>query len=282
MSFLEAIFFGLIQGITEFLPISSSGHLAFMQILLGVQDIESLTAFNVLLHLGTLIAVFIVYFKDIIALVPAFFSLIGKLFKGKFSLSLLSFNERFVLLIIISTLPLIPAVLLEDSLAFISGYLSIIGAILVFNGFVLYFSDKISDRISRGKNDISTLSPLKAVLIGVFQAFAALLPGLSRSGSTITGGLLCGLDRKQAVKYSFIMSLPAIAGACILKLPQLFTEQTGTSQIAVYIAGAAISAIVGVLAMKLLNYISKKSNFRVFAYYCFAVGIALIAIDIFR
>ncbi len=276
MTLIKSIIFGIIQGITEFLPVSSSGHLALFQNILGMENPEELVAFNVLLHLGTLIAVFIMYWRDIVPLIPAFFTMICKVFKGKFKLSEYTYNERFVILIIIATLPLFPAVLVEDSLSFIAGSLSIIGAVLVFNGMMLIWSDSVS----RGNVTIGEATPKKALFIGLFQGVAALLPGLSRSGSTITGGLLSGFDRQSAVKFSFIMSLPAILGACVLKLPELFESSTSAGEIGICAAGALAACIVGILAMKLLTYISKKSNFRGFAFYCFAAGIFAIVWDL--
>ena len=279
LTLLESVFFGIIQGLTEFLPVSSSGHLAIFQNVLGMEDPEHLVAFNVLLHLGTLVAVFIMYWRDILPLIPAAFTMLGKMFKGNFKVKEYSYNERFVLLIIIATLPLFPAVLIEDKLTFISGYLSIVGAILVLNGVILLYSDRLS---SSNSLTISEATPKKALFVGLFQAAAALLPGLSRSGSTITGGLLSGFDRQSAVKFSFIMSLPAILGACVLKLPGLFSNTDSTGQLLVYVVGAIVAAIVGLLAMKLLTYISKKSTFRGFAYYCFAAGIVAIVWDLIK
>lgn len=278
MSLFSSILFGIIQGLTEFLPVSSSGHLALFQNILGLENVDELVAFNVLLHLGTLVAVFIAYWRDILPLIPAFFTMLGKLFRGKFKFKDYSYNERFVILIIIATLPLFPAVILENYTMFIASYLSIIGAILVFNGLVLYLSDKMAS----GKITINEMSPKKALLVGGCQAVAALLPGLSRSGSTITGGLLSGFDRQSAVKFSFIMSLPAIAGACVLKLPDLFSSTTDAGQLAIYAVGAAVAAVVGLLAINLLKYISKKTTFKGFSYYCFAVGILAIIWDIVR
>jgi undecaprenyl-diphosphatase len=278
MNLFSSILFGIIQGLTEFLPVSSSGHLALFQNILGLENIDELVAFNVLLHLGTLVAVFIAYWRDILPLIPAFFTMLGKVFKGKFKFSEYSYNERFVILIIIATLPLFAAVLIEDYLAFIAGYLFIIGAILVFNGLVLFLSDKMAS----GKITINEMSPKKALIVGCCQAVAALLPGLSRSGSTITGGLLSGFDRQSAVKFSFIMSLPAIAGACVLKLPDLFTSATDGKQMLIYMVGAVVAAIVGLLAINLLKYISKKTTFKGFSYYCFTVGIIAMVWDVVR
>ncbi len=271
MSIWEAIFYGIIQGLTEFLPVSSSGHLAMLQIIMGFGDGMDTVAFNVLLHLGTLVAVAIVYYKDIWGLVKSFFTLCAKLFKGKFKLSEYSLHERLVIYIIIATLPLVPMMIIEDYLDMVSGYLVIVGALLIFNGLVLI----ISDKLSRGNRTLDEMKPKNAILIGLCQAFA-LLPGISRSGSTITGGLMNGLERPDAVRFSFLLSIPAILGASVLKLPAFFADVPDGKTLAIYFVGAAVSAIVGVCAIKLLAYISKKSNFRIFSYYCFAVGTAAV------
>lgn len=276
MSIWEAIFYGVIQGLTEFLPISSSGHLAMIQTMTGFGDGMDTVAFNVLLHLGTLVAVTIVYFKDVVMLVKSFFTLCAKIFRGKFKISEYSMHERLVIYIIIGTLPLFPMMLVEDYLDMVSGYLVVVGALLIFNGLVLL----ISDKLSRGNKTLDEMKPKNAFLIGLCQA-VALLPGISRSGSTITGGLLNGLNRPDAVRFSFLLSMPAILGAAVLKLPDLFRDAPGGKTLAVYFVGAAVSAVVGICAIKLLSYISKKSNFKIFSYYCFAVGIAAVAWSFF-
>ena len=267
MSIWEAIFYGIIQGLTEFLPVSSSGHLAILQNILGFGENMDAVAFNVLLHLGTLIAVFAVYYKDIFALIRSFFSLCGKIFHGNFKMSEYDLHEKLVIYIVIGTLPLVPMIMIEDYLDMVSGYLVIVGALLIFNGLVLM----ISDKLSRGNRTLDEMKPKNALLIGLCQA-VALLPGISRSGSTITGGLLNGLERPDAVRFSFLLSIPAILGASVLKLPDFFAEIPDGKTLGIYLAGAAVSAIVGICAIKLLGYISRKSNFRIFSYYCFAAG----------
>lgn len=267
MSIWEAIFYGIIQGLTEFLPVSSSGHLAILQNILGFGENMDAVAFNVLLHLGTLIAVFAVYYKDIFGLVRSFFSLCGKIFHGNFKMSEYDLHEKLVIYIVIGTIPLVPMIMIEDYLDMVSGYLVIVGALLIFNGLVLM----ISDKLSRGNRTLDEMKPKNALLIGLCQA-VALLPGISRSGSTITGGLLNGLERPDAVRFSFLLSIPAILGASVLKLPDFFSEIPDAKTLGIYLAGAAVSAIVGICAIKLLGYISRKSNFRIFSYYCFAAG----------
>ncbi len=272
MNIFLAIFYGIIQGIAEFLPISSSAHLAIAQNLFGMENLEaSHFTFDILLHLGTLIAVFIVYYKDIFELVPAVFSMFGKVFKGKFKLSEYTESERFVIFVIIATLPLVAAVFVKDYIEILGGYTKIIGGILLLNGLLLF----ISDKLERGTVTLENAKPKNALFVGLCQ-MCAIVPGLSRSGSTITGGLLMGFKREFAVKFSFILSIPAIIGANLLSVADIFENPIPSTNIVPYIAGTIAAAVVGILAMKTLIYISKKSNFRMFSYYCFVVGILAI------
>lgn len=278
MSLWESILFGIIQGLTEFLPVSSSGHLALLQSLFNTDCGESSYSFTVLLHLGTLIAVFIVYAKDIWELIRSFFSLCSKLIHGKHRMSDFTVMERMVIFVVAATLPLIPAALVEDRIAAISGYIWAVGIILIINAVMLWFSDSLAKQ-NRLPEEVTLKN---AVAVGLVQMIAV-LPGLSRSGSTITAGLFQGFKREYAVKFSFILSIPAIMGACVLKLPDFISETVNsgdTKQLLIHLAGALTAMIVGILAMKLLVLISKKSTFKTFSYYCAAVGIAAIVCGI--
>ncbi len=268
MTLLEAILCGIIQGLAEFLPISSSGHLAITHSFFDTTGAEGNLMFDLLLHLGTLIVVFVFYYKDIFPLVPAFFTMLGKVFRGKFKLSEWTKNERYVLMLIMATLPLVVALLVKDKVEILSTYPKIVGAILIFNGFVLIFADYMAKRVN--KRD---LKPMSAFGVGCFQLCAAMLPGLSRSGSTISGGLLFGLEREDAVKFSFIMSVPAILGANIFSIPDAIANPLPTNEIWYSLIGMAVAMVCGFCAMKFLLYITKKSKFGFFAYYCMAVGL---------
>ena len=271
---LFAVISGIIQGLAEFLPISSSGHLSLFQNFFGMKEIPM--AFDVLLHLGTLAAVFIVYHKDIFPLIPAFFTMLGKVFKGKFKLSQATVHERMVLMVLIATVPLVAIVPFTDSVDHLGKISWAIGAILIFNGFMLFVSDKISS----GKINAENVKPRNALVAGLFQ-LCAVLPGLSRSGSTITGGLSQGFNREYAVKFSFIMSIPAILGAAVSEIPDLIGGTSVPSEhIMPYILGTVVAFISGIAAMKLLIYISRKSNFKIFSCYCIAVGILVIVLDL--
>lgn len=269
LSPLTAVFYGVIQGVTEFLPISSSGHLSVIQNIFGAENFEaSYFTFDILLHLATLIAVFIVYWKDIFSLVPAGVSMLGKVFRGKFRLAEYDLNERFVIFIIIATLPLVGAVFFKDYIEVLYGIVKFIGVILIINGAVLF----VSDYLSHGSKTVADTKIRNAFVVGLCQMFA-IIPGLSRSGSTITGGLTQGFSREYAVKFSFILSIPAILGANILEIPEMLSVPVPGGDIAAYIIGMVAAALSGVAAMKLLIYISRRANFRIFAVYCVIVGI---------
>jgi undecaprenyl-diphosphatase len=169
--------------------------------------------------------------------------------------------------------------MIDGAVAALSSSVIVVGVILLFNALLLFFSDKMA----RGNKTLTDVKPRNALAVGLCQMIA-ILPGLSRSGSTITGGLLQGFDRPLAVKFSFILSIPAILGACVLELPDFFrTASTeGSTQLLIYLAGAAVAALTGVGAMKLLTYISKKSNFRIFSYYCIAAGLFAITWGVFH
>lgn len=270
---LFAIISGIIQGLAEFLPISSSGHLSLFQNFFGMDKIPM--TFDIMLHLGTLAAVFIVYAKDIFPLVPAFFTMLGKVFKGKFKLNEATVHERMVLMVIIATLPLFAIIPFTDYIELIGKSSLVIGCILIFNGVMLFVSDKMAS----GKVNGDDIKPRNAFFTGLFQ-MCATLPGLSRSGSTITGGLIQGFNREYAVKFSFIMSIPAILGAAITDIPDVLEGAVSKAEILPFVVGTLVAFVTGIAAMKLLIYISKKSNFKLFSVYCIIIGILIVVLDI--
>ena len=267
MTLAEAILCGIIQGLAEFLPISSSGHLAIVHSFFHMDGASGSLAFDLLLHLGTLIVVFVFYHKDIFSLVPAFFTMLGKIFQGKIRFSEWSRDERLVFLLIVATIPLAAALFLEDQVELLSSYPKAVGVILIVNGLFLFFAD-----LTAKKKKAKPLTAGGALGIGVFQ-LAAILPGLSRSGSTISGGLLLGLTREDAVRFSFLMSVPAILGANVMHIPSVFSTPVARTELGFYLIGMAVSMMIGFCAMKFLIYISKRSRFGAFAYYCMAVGL---------
>ncbi len=280
MSWLVGLLLGIVQGITEFLPVSSSGHLALISALLnGGESLEdTYFSFFILLHLATLASVIVFYRRDVIALIKGFFSLCGKLFKGNFKFGSYTKAERSVILIVIATIPLVPAAVLSKLVSGFSGNIKLIGAFLIVNCGILCLSDWLAKRnhdkeLARGMGD---LRPVDALIVGVCQMFAA-LPGISRSGSTITGAISRGMRRSSAVKLSFLMSIPAILGANILDIPDLIRSPAALSDAPAIIIGFIAAFIFGFVTLRFLTWIAKKDNFRFIGIYCAAAGlIALI------
>ncbi|HAN20286.1 MAG: hypothetical protein A2Y15_03620 [Clostridiales bacterium GWF2_36_10] len=275
MSVTMAIILGVIQGIAEFLPISSSGHLALMHNFFGVSDKNNL-AFDILLHLATLFAVCIVYRKDVWLIVKGFFTLIKKLFSGEIKKGL-DYGEKLFVMLVIASIPLIPIVLIKDKVEYLSEISWVIGILLIINGIMLY----ISDKLSKNEETLQRSDLQKPFFIGLFQVFGV-LPGISRSGSTITGGLFFGLNRQDAVKFSFLMSIPAIIGACVFELPEFFSTKISEEMVLPLIAGVITAAVVGFISIKILQYIAKYSSFGIFSIYCFFIGITAIVADILK
>jgi undecaprenyl-diphosphatase len=285
MRILEAIFLGLIQGITEFLPVSSSGHLAIFQKIFGIS--EAGDAFDVFLHIGTLIAVFAVYWKDILRLiVDGIGIIVDSLFNAvtyikckrtketpAYRRVICSAYRKFALLVIVSTIPTaIIGFVAEDLVSQATDTLIVPGICLLITAILLFIADNVPD----GTKTPKRTTYLNALFIGVCQGIST-LPGLSRSGTTITAGLLSGLRRDFAVKYSFIMSIPAIMGAAVLKVPKMKADIASSGAIC-YVAGMLISAVVGYICIKTMLVVVRNKKFKYFSVYCLVLGlIAVIA-----
>lgn len=283
MTLLQSILMGIIQGATEFLPVSSSGHLAIFKNIFGVET-DTGILFDVLLHLGTLVAIFVAYWKDIKKLIVEGCMIIGDCFvnlsyfiKNKINKdNALQYRKivrtayrKFVMLIIVSTLiTMVIALPFDKFISHAGDTLIIPGICLCVTSVILYFAD----RIPVGKKSAAKATYRNAVFVGLAQAVAT-LPGISRSGSTITAGLACGYSRKFTVKYSFIMSIPAVLGAVILEIPDMFkTSFTGT-EVVNYIVGMVVAGIVGYACIKFMLFTVKKKNFKGFSIYCLIAGI---------
>lgn len=207
MTYLKAILLGLVQGIAEFLPISSSGHLAIARNLLNMEGAGSIPEFfDVLLHLGTLIAVFAAYWGDIRDMVVEFFRGIGDL-AHRSTPTPVPPARRLILLIIVGTLPLFAVLPIRKTVQGLGDNMYFVGAALIFTGFLLF----LCDRVRRGRKTERSATWLDALLVGVGQAVAT-LPGVSRSGMTITAGCFVGYERRFAVRFSFLLSIPAVLG----------------------------------------------------------------------
>ncbi len=275
MSYIEAIILGLVQGLCEFLPVSSSGHLAIFQNIFGLSESASENALVVvLLHLATLVAVVVAFRQRIWGLICAFFSLIKSIFTGKFSWKTAAVNERMLLLMIVATLPLLAFVVISDQIEALFSSLLLVGIALMVTAVLLSLADYVTrkyakqGKIGKGADEMTVKD---SIVVGLFQC-VALVPGISRSGSTITGGLLSGLSRQHAVEFSFIMSIPAVLGSAILKTKDAI-ELLPHVEIGPYLVGMVVAAVSGYLAIKLVELVVKKDKFGAFAYYCAAAGI---------
>lgn len=285
MTFIQAIILGIVQGLTEFLPVSSSGHLAIMKNLLHM-NLDTGILYDVLLHVATLVAVCIVMHKDIIKLVMEFISIVRDTFTNllifidrishkddqDYIRIMSSPYRRFVVLIIVSSIPTaIIGFLLNDIIETVESELLVPGICLIATAVIILMSDYLSDGTKKQKD--ATVGD--AFAIGTAQGIAT-LPGLSRSGTTIAACILCGFDRKFAVKYSFIMSIPAIFGALLLKLTKISSESVSGGEVASYIVGMIIAAIVGYFALIFTIKIVQRKSFKYFAFYCFGIGVVSI------
>lgn len=266
MTLLSSILLGLIQGVAEFLPISSSGHLAIAENLLNMSGASEVPEFfDVLLHLGTLLAVFVAYWEDIRDMVVEFFCGIQDLAHHSTPVPVPP-ARRMILLIIVGTLPLVAVLPIKDLVEGLSNNMYFVGGALIVTGFLLF----ASDRVKKGRKTERSATMLDVLLVGVAQAIAT-CPGISRSGTTITAGCFLGFDRKFAVRYSFLMSIPAILGANILSIKDAI-ETVVWAEVPVYLVGVVVSAVVGYACIRLLKMIADKGKFGFFAYYCWAVG----------
>ena len=272
MGFLSSIFLGLVQGIAEFLPISSSGHLSLFQHFFGLT--EAGLFFDVLLHLGTLIAIFVYYWRDIVNLVKAFLRLVTGLFSKKKKGARKGRKDpgaRMILMLIVATLPLFVILPIKDKVESLYSNTIFVGCALIVTSCILFFSD----RMAKGKKTVRSATLLDALLVGVGQA-VAVVPGLSRSGTTISAGMLRGFSRKFAVRFSFLLSIPAVLGANIISIGDAVAAGIDTSLLPAYIAGTVVAAVSGYFAIRLVNSLADKGKFGSFAYYCWGIGAAAV------
>ena len=277
MSLLSSVLLGLIQGSAEFLPISSSGHLAIAEHLLGMSGAAEIPEFfDVLLHLGTLVAVFVAYWADIRDMVVEFFCGVRDLARHTTPTPVPP-ARRMIVLIVVGTLPLFVILPIKDLVEGLADNMYFVAGALIVTGCLLF----ASDRVKKGRKTERSATMLDVLLVGVAQAIAT-CPGISRSGTTITAGCFMGFDRKFAVRYSFLMSIPAILGANILALKDVLESGIVLADVPVYLVGVAVSAIVGYACIRLLKMIADKGKFGAFAYYCWAVGALTLILNVIQ
>ncbi len=277
MDIIKAIFMGLIQGITEFLPISSSGHMSLFTHFLKI-DTNISGLFSAMLHIGTLVAILVTFYKPIYELFVEFLNVIKDIFSKNFSFKFkdMSPTRRMLFCFVISCIPLLILLVpvgdgknIMDAVDVFSSDSSIKaeGLCFMFTGFFLLLGSFKSETTVRTKR----ITPFTALVIGIAQFFAACFPGISRSGSTISTGLFCGISKKNAIRYSFILSVPAILASGLVE----FKNAMETPEIVPafpLIAGIVTSAVVGLFAIKLLQVLIKKNIFKYFGFYCLGLG----------
>ena len=272
MTYFSSFLLGLVQGLAEFLPISSSGHLSIAQNLLKI-DTAVPEFFDVLLHLGTLVAVFVAYWRDICDMVRELIHGVGDLAHGTTPRQVPP-ARRLILLIIIGTLPLFVVLPIHKQVQALSNNMVFIGAALVVTGFLLF----VCDLVRKGNKTERNATVLDVLIVGAGQAIAT-LPGISRSGMTITTGCFVGFERKFAVRFSFLLSIPAVLGANILSLKDAAEAGINWGEVPMYLVGVITAAVVGYICIRLLRMVAEKGRFGAFAYYCWAVGLLTLLLN---
>lgn len=281
MTILEAILQGIVQGLTEFLPVSSSGHLSLFQHFFGL-DGENAVTMTIILHLGTLVAVFVAFWDKIKKLILEAFRMLGDIFTGKFKWKTMNPERRMIMMIIVSILPLFGFYIFKDFFDNLASDEDIIveGFAFLYTSALLFCSTRVKKDNSYTAGETTVKN---ALTIGIFQG-VALTPGISRSGSTICSALFTGMKREDAVEYSFILGIPVILAGAFVKLFDLTdsaAEELKTNLVPLAIS-FVISAIAGYLAIRLIKAMVVNDKFRIFAWYTLVLGIAVISLGLYE
>ncbi len=270
MTVLQAVLLGALQGLTEFLPVSSSGHLALASALM---DLPGDVTFTVVVHLGSLLAVILAFRRDVVRLIRG---ALGLLFDGFRTRGM--FDRRLTVMLFLATLPLAVGAVLDKLAESFFGRTLYVGVGLMVTACLLWFAET---RCGGGTKTASDAPFSDAVKVGLLQLFAV-LPGVSRSGTTISAGLFCGLRRDFAVRFAFLLSIPAVAGSFVFKLPDMLEEGRFTAAPLPYLAGFLAALVSGWLAIRLVRLLMKNGSFRWFAVYCAAVGALTVALSLIK
>lgn len=271
INYFSATVLGLVQGLAEFLPISSSGHLALLQHFFGIEG-DSVLVFAVLLHMGTLVSVFIVYWRDVVELFAELVACIKDIAAGKGPRFYSNPTRKLGLMIIIATIPTaIIGLLFNDTFESFYSRMGVVGAGLLLTGTILWVAERF------GKNDkgIEEMSFVHAIIVGVMQGLA-ITPGVSRSGSTLFGGLIGGLNREFAVRFAFLISIPSILGSFVMELPDAIKMGTQGVSWGPVIVGMIVSAVSGLVAIKAMIKIVSGKKLTMFSFYTWTLGIIVI------
>ncbi|NPV52877.1 MAG: undecaprenyl-diphosphate phosphatase [Firmicutes bacterium] len=294
MSIVKAVVLGIVQGLTEFLPVSSSGHLVIARSILHTQ--EALLTFDTIVHVGTLLAVVVVFWGDIVEVLRAALEMVtpgpGRNGRGYGKRSsggrdrggrgvravgvesrAAEANRQLFWLIIVGTIPAaVMGIALEGIFKALFESTASVAAFLILTGILLW----LAERLKREDVPVARFSLLRGLLVGIAQG-CAIAPGLSRSGSTISAALLLGLPRDEAARYSFLLSIPVILGAAVLQLKDILAAGAGFDGLALpLIVGLVASAVSGYLAIRIFLSVVRRGRLTIFSYYCWAVGLMVL------
>ncbi len=300
MTILDAVIQGIVQGLTEFLPVSSSGHLAITQHILGVSG-EGNLFFNVMLHIGTLVAVVVFYHKLIGSLIVEFFRMIKDIFTGKFRWREMSYERNLIIMLIIGLLPLFllfipipgtdlkvkdladifaasPLLIVTAVSLCVTSALLLIGIICNKRNMQRSFKHMKGGAENGGRESYTVVD---ALCVGLMQCVAALLPGISRSGSTLAVGEMRGINKQKALDYTFVLGTPAIIAAALLEGVDAIKSPEGLQiEWMPTVIGMVVSAVVGYLAIWIFKWFLKTDKMMIFVVYTAVVGIALIVVSV--
>lgn len=275
VTYLMSAILGLVQGVAEFLPISSSGHLTLLQHFFGMEEPDQLL--NILLHFATLLAVCVYYFQDVVGMILEFFRGIAEIFSRQPGKGEPPETRRLVFLVIVGTLPLFLILPVKKYVEGLGSSPVFVSCALLVTGCILF----CSDRMASGRKTARSATVKDVLLVGVAQGIAT-IPGLSRSGCTISAGMALGFRREFAVRYSFLMSLPAVFGATLLEVKDTLSAGSGIpdGMLGKYLLGMVIAGVVGYFAIRLVNLLADKGKFGAFAYYCWIAGAIFLVLSL--
>ena len=293
IDYILAALQGVVQGLTEFLPVSSSGHLNIFQHFTGLSG-ESNLFFNVMLHLGTLVAVCAFYYKLIFRLIKAFGSLFKKLFTGKLKFKTLTYDENLLFMLVIGLVPLFLLFVpigndmkvkdLADILTGDKSYFIVTGISLLMTSVLLFVGGRLNKKNEKSDNSLkSGYKVADALTVGVVQCVAAILPGLSRSGSTLAAGQVRGIRKQDALDFTFVLAIPSILAAAALELLDAIKSPEGINvDFGPVIVGMIVAAVVGYFSIALFKWLLKTDRTYIFVIYTAVAGIAVIGVSIYE
>lgn len=284
MTILEGILQGILQGLTEFLPVSSSGHLSLFQHFSGL-DGKGAATMTIVFHLGTLVAVFIAFWSKIKDLIFEAFRLLRDIFTGKFKWKTMNPERRMIMMIIVSILPLFGFYIFKDFFRDLEEDTDILveGFAFLYTSALLFLSTKVSasgEHLAVKSKTAGETTVPAALTIGIFQGIA-LVPGISRSGSTISAALFTGMKREDAVEYSFILGIPVILAGAVVELGDASASEISANLLPLLI-GFAAAAVSGYFAIRLIKMLVVNDKFRIFAWYTLVLGIVVIALAVYE